>query len=156
MTWRNDTIFISRVTTPLFSQIFQNNYFNRTMNVRFIFLLMSPILCVNIYTLSDGSTDIQVHTYCYQRLLRSYNGLLDGCPKMGRWKTITSECKRRMKYKAVKGLLMKSPFCSQMFLWNLKRALNPTLLLIKNVFTVNLRWAGIDRRWGWTRSASTL
>ena len=88
------------------------------MNLHFalMFLLISGTLSINIHSPSDRSTDVQIKTYCYQRLLRNYNGLLEHCPKMGRWEVISDGCRRVMQYKAVKGLLIKSPFCKKMFI----------------------------------------
>ena len=93
--------------------------FHLKMNLHFalMFLLISGTLSINIHSPSDRSTDVQIKTYCYQRLLRNYNGLLEHCPKMGRWEVISDGCRRVMQYKAVKGLLIKSPFCKKMFIW---------------------------------------
>ena len=88
------------------------------MNVHFalMFLLFSATSSINIHSPSDRSTDVQIKTYCYQRLFRIYNGLLDQCPRAGRWEVITDGCKRVMQYKAIKSLFIKSSFCKNIFI----------------------------------------
>ena len=91
--------------------------FRLKMNVALMLLLISSTSSINIYSPSDRSTDVQIKTYCYSRLLKIYSGLLGSCPKMGRWEVITDNCKRVMQYNAIKSLFMKSQFCKKIFIW---------------------------------------
>ena len=161
-----------------------------------MFLLICSTSSINIYSPSDRSTDVQIKTYCYSRLLKSYSVLLRRCPKMGRWEVITDNCKKVMQYNAIKSLFIKSPFCKKIFIWTngylpntnyrvayswkdrdlpLKQEISNSKVSNFSIFPTthipnypifpyfrlinwfeNLRWAGIDRLCGWTRSASKL